>query len=419
MERRIVVSIIHCNGSITHTFGNVSCVAMDYVRKYFANDFFKHTHISTKLAHRQLKAFQTKAEFQKLHKPILILRPRIDINDDAKWFYGSTMMNRVYNAKNPMEFANRVELIDDWQNGLSFQFMWNRAKIYYDVIIIVDSYNEQLNLASYLNNMIVPNTPFFINTALESYIPKNMIYSIADYMKISRDDKSAILSYLNTHGNTPFTYKFKDGSGNDEFFSLYGTRIEAIVSDLSVDDGVEKGLTTENYTITFTVSMEFNLMGAYFLSIRDNKPHYITCPPGTDFGKDDVIVPLFSIPLYTGLKDIPDGWRITSAPSLVVTDKTRDVTNIDAVVDKPLAEVIKYQRGMHLEQDLFVKFRLFAGYRELVQGKDFDVDLRDLKEPLLIVYNGKPKMTYRLFVIVNNSYIHSITSDIVAFNTEK
>jgi hypothetical protein len=392
---------------------------MDYVKKYFSNDFFKHVHISTKLAYRQLQAFQSKAEFQKLHKPILILRPRIEINDDSKWFYGSTMMNRVYNAKNPMEFANRVDLINDRQRGLSFQFMWNRSKIYYDIIIIVDSYNEQLNIANYLNNMIVPNTPFFIETALESFIPRNMIYTIADYLKIDREDKSAILNYLNANGNTPFTYKFKDGSGNDEFFSLYGTRIEAITSDLSIDDGSEKGLTTDTYTISFTLSMEFNAMGAYFLSLRDNKPNYITCPPGSDIGKKDVLVPLFSIPLYHGLQDIPDGWRIIHTPSLMITDNCRDVTDISAVVDNTLIEVIKYQREMHLDQSLFVKFRLFGGYRELVYGKDFEVDLRNLKEPKLIVHNGKPRMTYRLFVIVNNAYIHSITSDIVAFNNEK
>ena len=412
------MSVIQSNGSITHTFGNVSCVAMDYVKKYFADDFFKHTHISTKLAYRQLTAFQSRAEFQKLHKPILILRPRIEINDDAKWFYGSTMMNRVYNARNPMEFASRVDLINDRQNGLSFQFMWNRSKIYYDVIIIVDSFNEQLNIASYLNNMIVPNTPFFIKTALESYIPKNMIYPMADFLKIDRDDTSSILSYLNSNGNTPFTYKFKDGSGNDEFFSLYGTNIEAIASDLSTDDGSEKGLTTDTYTITFTLSLEFNAMGAYFLTLRDDSPKYITCPPGSDISRGDNIIPLFSIPLYEGLRDIPEGWRIIHTPSLLVSDTDIDETDISAVIDKPLAEVIKYQRAMHLDQDLFVKFRLFAGYRELEHGKHFEVDIKDLNNPKLFVYNGKPKMTYRLFVIVNNSYIHSITSDLVAFNTE-
>lgn len=414
------MSIIQANGSITHTFGNVSCVAMDYVKKYFSPDFFQHIHISTKLAYKQLNTFRSKAEFWKLHKPILILRPRIEINDDSKWFYGSTMMNRVYNVRNPMEFISRVDLLYDDNQQALMQFMWNRAKIYYDVIIIVDSYNEQLNLASYLNNMIVPNTPFFIKTALESFVPKNMIYSLADYLKISRDDTSSILSYLNTHGQVPFTYKFKDGSGNDEFFALYGTNIEAIASDLSIDDGVERGMTTESYTITFTLSMEFNTMGGYFLTLGDNKNVSITCPPDIDIAHKDTIIPLLSIPLYNGLNDLPEGWRIVNTPSFLISDKDIDETDLSPVMDNALKEVIRYQRGMHLDQDLFIKFRVFAGYKELSYGKEgFTVDITNLDNPKLFVYHGKANMTYRLFVIVNNSYIHSITSNIAAFKTEK
>ena len=414
------MSVIQSNGSVTHTFGNVSCVAMDYIKKYFKEDFFKRTHISTKLAYKQLNTFRTNEEFWKLHKPLLILRPRIEINDDAKWFFGTAKMNRMYNARNPMEFTSRVELLKDPEKGVLLEFMWNRAKIYYDVVIALNSYNEQLNIAHYLHNMIVPNTPFFINTALESFVPKNTIYTIADYLGIDRDNTAAILQYLNTYGNTPFTYKFKDGSGNDEFFSLYGTNIEAIVSEIDTDEGVEKGMTTDNFTISFTLSMEFNMMGSYFLTLFDKKDTFITCPPDTDIGKADAIVPLLTVPLYEGLPDIPEGWKIVYAPSFLITDPNKDITDISAVFDSALKEVIKYQRSLHLDLDLFVRFRVFAGYKELPYGeRGYELDLRDLNHPKLITYNGKPNMTYRIFVIVNNSYIHSITSDIAAFNTEK
>ena len=414
------MSVIQTNGSITHTFGNVSCVAMDYIKKYFKEDFFKRTHISTKLAYKQLNTFRTDTEFWKLHKPLLIIRPRIDVNDDSKWFYGAAMMNRVYNARNPMEFSSRVELLKDPEKGALLEFMWQRAKIYYDVIIVVNTYNEQLNIAHYLNTMIVPNTPFFIHTSLESFVPKNTIYTLADYLGIPRNDTATILQYLNTHGNTPFTYKFKDGSGNDEFFSLYGTNIEAIMSELDLDDGNEKGMTMDSFNISFTLSMEFNMMGAYFLTLFDKKDVFITCPPDEDIGPGDTLVPLLSVPLYNGLPDIPEGWKVVYAPSFLITDKEEDITDISAVFDSALKEVIKYQRSLQLDLDLFVQFRVFAGYKELPYGKKgFELDLMDLDKPKLITHNGKPNMTYRLFVIVNNAYIHSITSDIAAFNTEK
>ena len=54
------MSVIYTNGSVTHTFGNVACVAMDYVKRFFPQDFFNVEHISTKLAYRRLDILKSK-----------------------------------------------------------------------------------------------------------------------------------------------------------------------------------------------------------------------------------------------------------------------------------------------------------------------------------------------------------------------
>lgn len=59
------MSIVTSDTSITHTFGNVACVAMDYIRSFFSDGFFKTEHISTKIAYRQLDVFRSKKEFWK------------------------------------------------------------------------------------------------------------------------------------------------------------------------------------------------------------------------------------------------------------------------------------------------------------------------------------------------------------------
>ena len=148
------MSILQANASVTHTYGNVACLAMDYIKKYFDDDFFKVTHISTKLGHRQLNIYRTKIEFWKLHKPILLMRPRIEMDDSSKYFYGSALMNRVHNVRSPMEFSNTVNLLKDIDRGTAIEFLWNRTKVYYDFVMIFDSYNEQLNICNYLLNMI-------------------------------------------------------------------------------------------------------------------------------------------------------------------------------------------------------------------------------------------------------------------------
>lgn len=414
------MSIIYSNSSVTHTFGNVACLAMSYIKKFFGEDYFNVEHISTKLAYRQLNIFKTQNEFWKLHKPMLIIRPRIEMDDSSKYFYGSAYMNKTHNVTSPMEFANTVSLLKDPEMGTSIEFLWNRYKIYYDVVIIVDSYNEQLNLIHHMMNSMVPNAPFMIHSPLEAYIPRCVINGLADHIGLDKENEIGdIVRYLNTYGNTPFTYKFKNGSGNNEYFALYDTNVEAIISEISFDDGVEKGFITEAFTISFTMSCEFNSMGAFYLMLRDNSDKFIPFMPD-NVSSDNRVIPLYSIPLLFNL-GLDPGWRIHSAPPYFVNHGVeKDETNIQALMDTFIKNVLTYQRHMKLPQDLFVKFRAFKGDVELPNDETgFTVDLSDLDNPILTTYDINHKETYRLFIVVNNDYINSITTELNGFNEEK
>ena len=46
------MSIRRSNTSITHTFGNVACVALDYIKYFYYKNLFKTVHISTKVKYR-------------------------------------------------------------------------------------------------------------------------------------------------------------------------------------------------------------------------------------------------------------------------------------------------------------------------------------------------------------------------------
>ena len=409
------MSILQANSSVTHTYGNVACIAMDYVQKFFEPDYFKKVHISTKLAHRQLNIYKTNLEFWKLHKPILLMRPRIEVVDNSKWFYGAAATNRMTNITSPMEFGDTIELLKDRKNGNKLDFIWNRAKIYYDVVIIVDSFNEQLNVANYLSNAIIPDTPFLLPTALESYVPKHIIYRLADNLGIPRDNTADILLYLNTHGHTPFTYKYKNGSGNDEFFSLYNTNIEMISSELSLDDGSTKGMVAGNFTLSFTLSCEFNMMACYYLFIRDNDDRYIRCPHN-DIEKDAITENLFTIPLLYKL-DLEPGWKLYAAPAFFVDGK-EDSINLNEIMTEDLISIMNFQRKRHFKEDTLIRFRVFRNRCELENGVDFIVDNTDLNNITLTVKECNPKVTYRLFVIINNAYIHSLEAEFLDFNKE-
>lgn len=415
------MSIRRSNTSITHTFGNVACVALDYVKSFFSQDFFNTTHISTKVAYRQLDVFRSKKEFWKLQKPMLIIRPRIDIDDSSKWFYGSTEANRVHNAHNGVEFGSMIPLFIDKARKTSISFLWNRLKIYYDVVIILETANSQLNIAHALNNLIVPNSPFMINTSLEAYIPKNIIYTACNQAGISSIETARILEYMNTYSKTPITYKFKNGSGNNEFFALYPTSIETIISDISIDDGNNKGLAQDSYTISFTMACGFNCMSTFYCLTGDGSDTYIIDPiNNTDYLEtNSTVVPIFTMPLLSNFPVKP-GWRIANSPVYTVQPeyidgKYVDITDISSIITPSIQQVINHQKGMNLPLDIVMEFRLYADKTELTPKEDYDIDLDKM---IIVTKKCIKSATYRLFLLINNAYIHSISSEVTKFNQE-
>lgn len=419
------MSVSMYNSSITHTFGNVACVAMDYIKDYFSQNYFKTVHISTKMAHRQLNVFRSKKEFWKNDKPMLIMRPRIEMDDSSKFFYGSAMTNRVMSSKVDTEFSNTVALLEDKGYGVMLRFNWNRLKIYYDVSIVVDSYNEQLNLVHALQNNMAPNVPFYISTCLESYMPRAMMDSVRNHLNIKEEDIAEVLYYMNTYSKTPINYKFKNGSGNSEYFMLYPTNIETIVSDFSIDDGDGRGLIKDVYTISFSMSTEFNAVGNWYAFLMDGSPRYDIIPTESELEESGYdpsrVIPIHSIPLSYDLKLEP-GWVVFNdmSPMFFIKDYVPegecDITDISQVIQKPIQKVIRHHLGMNIPLDTVLRFKCFKDRKEMPYGRTgYEIDLDNL---CIRTYDCDPDATYRLFILVNNHAINSCITEITKFSEE-
>lgn len=412
------MSITISNPSIVHTFGNVACVAINYIESFFPENFFTKTHIATKMAHRQLDPFRARTGFWKNKKPMLVLRPRIDFGGSSNWFYGSTMMTRVTHSDSPMEFCDLVEVMHDDENRVSVQYIWNRYKVLYDISIIIDTYNQQVNIMNDLRNRLNIDWPYRNNTLLEAYIPKSVIYAIADQVGISRDDTPTLLDYLNTISEVPITYKLHKSSGRQEFFMLYPTRVEIFSSDLTPDDGETRGIIADTYTITLTLSIEFNAVGVWYLFMDDGRQERIHAPMDeicTMSG--DNIIPISSIPLNYDL-DLTGGWKILESPFYfpdMANKEGVDSTDISSILDKPsIKMLIRHNREMGIPLEQFLNFRCFCENREIPRGHDgFDISFED---KCIYTYYPIPKTSYRLFVLINSLAINNMATEITNFN---
>lgn len=413
------MSVTISNPSITHTFGNVACVAIDYIQSFFPNNYFTKTHISTKMAHRQLDPFRAKSGFWKNKKPMLVLKPRIELDDSSKWFYGSTMTSRVTHGTSPMEFADLVPLVHSPEYGTGLHFLWNRYKIIYDVVIIVDTYNKQINIANDLKNRMNIEAPYMLETCLEAYIPKTSVYTIADHMKINRNDTANILDFLNTFSASPITYKLHNGSNKDDFFMLYPTRIETICSDLQLDDGDTRGIITDTYTIGLSLSMEFYGVSAWYTFIGDKEKTIIRAPFDDEISKNDGdIIPISSIPMEYDL-GLDKGWKILSAPCYFADPTQKiDETDISSILSmSSIKSLITHHKNKHIPLEPFLQFRCFKGRDELPRGVNgFDIDL---DKQVIYTYRPTGKLSYRLFVLINSLAINNMATEITNFKAEK
>ena len=399
---------------------------MDYIKDFFPQGYFKTVHMSTKMAHRQLNVFRSKKEFWKNDKPMLIMRPRIDMDDSSKFFYGSAMTNRIFSNKLDTEFTNTVPLVQDKGMGVMTRFSWNRLKIYYDVSIVVGTYNEQLNLAHMLQNNLVPNTPFYISTNLEAYIPRMLMNNVGKHLKLDKDDTAEILYFMNTYSVVPITYKFKNGSGNSEYFMMYPTNIETIVSDISLDDGDGNGMVKDTYTVSFSLSTEFYAVGNWYLFLKDGVNRYDIMPTDDELAESGLdptrVIPIHSIPLHYDLKLDP-GWVVFNdmSPMYFIKDYIPegqcDITDISQVIRAPIRKVINHQLGMNVPLDTLIRFRCYKNNIEMPYGKKgYEIDL---DKYVIKTYDCDQNATYRLVILVNNFAINATINEIKKFNEER
>lgn len=426
------MSIITSDTSITHTFGNVACEAMEFIKSYFLDGFFQTEHISTKISYRQLDMFQTHREFWKHKKPIIILKPRVEIDDSSVAGYGAATHSRITNSKCPVEFGDTQPVIVDRKHGIMLRFAWNRIKLYYDVAIVVQTYNEQQNLAHTLKNRLVPPTPYYLASTLEACIPKGIIKPITKHLGFKEDDPEAMagtLHYLNTYGNVPFTYKLKNGSGTNEYFMLYDTRIEIIPSDINTDDGESINMVNDTYTIGLTMTFEFNAVGTWYVFLKNAIEEYIVNPTDTELDiinrleeddpdRNQVVAPLSSIPLRYNL-NLGNSWKILGSPTYYVTEDGLgpgicDITNFSQIFPTPtrrtIQDIYQHNKDMGIPLHPFLRFRCFKGTKELPYGEEgFTVDLDEFT---VNTYDCTPQITYRLFILINNTAIQSMSAEV-------
>lgn len=406
--------------SLAHTYGNVTCFITEYIKTLFPKNYFKTVHIASAIAYKQFDLFKnSKKEFIKKRKPMLIIRPRIELNDTDTFLYNTYLTTRMSDNYMDTSFTNLLPFLYDSRTGNSMKFLLNRLKMYFDVTIITETQIEQLNQVHFFKNRVRQDIPFFLHTSLESYIPRELMEMIADDNGVPLYDENGsprkFLEYLNGISEYPISYKMKNSTGNDEFFRFYPANIDTMFSGLSIDEGNKKGMIHDAFTITFTVSTEFNSAGLYYYFSEDKDfiRHDIYAIEEKQSGQ---IVPYFTVSnLYT--EKIDDGWNLYTAPIYMV-DPTAvpDELDLKEVFNNSMINAIEYHKEHAMPISMFLKPIIMKNNTKLEEYVDYEMDY---DKYILYTHDCDPDATYRLIIHVNTLYVNELVGNIIDISTER
>lgn len=394
--------------SIGHTFGNMTANIVEMVKGYFSNNYFKTINVSSKVAHRYfniLDSEKAKSEFMKRNKPFLIIRPRVELLTRDTFLANTFLTTRMTNTFEGSDYGNLQPFFLDLENKLESRYLMNRHRMSFDVIIIVESMMEQINIGEYLRNIVRWEMPMTLHQSLECQIPSGIIKGISqacgiDYSKNTAD----FVKYMNAHSQFPITHKLKNSSGNEEFFRYYGTVIDAMFRDLAMDDGNRKGMVEDAYTVSFTIDVEFPGAGLYHLfTTNKHAIQKISCD-SLEVNDGSVVELMFTLSDLD--KNTTDGWALYGAPVYTIDRTDRpDRTDLSTSINKSLTSVMDFHIENNIPIETAFRFKLKKDNEELVEGKDYKFDLKTRQ---LTTFRVAQRSTYRFFIYVNVARVNDL-----------
>jgi hypothetical protein len=408
------VAVAHM--SLAHTFGNVTAFITEYVKNLFPKNYFNTVNISSTVAYRYFNIFDnTSREFIKKRKPMLIIRPRIEFNDDNTFLNGTFLTSRITDNYMDLDYGNLQSFFSDQKNGLHIKFLMNRIKMSFDVSVIVEQQMEQINQFFYVKNRVRQEHPFYIKTFLESNLHKNMVKAIAKAANIDPSNSKAVLDYFNNNSSYPLTYKMKNSTGSDEFFRYYPAVVDTMFTGLTMDDGSKKGFISDAFTINFTVTTEFNTAGLYYFFSQ--MPEIID-QINIDIDADNSIIPIFTLNNLFDFITPPAGWNLFNAPLFKVSvDKGSDTLEVGDMFNSSIKTCITYHLEKGISLDSLMKIFVIKDNEALIE-EDGDYSF-DYEKLILTVNKNNTTSTYRFLVYINTLYINNLVAELHKIDEEK
>jgi hypothetical protein len=418
--------------SMAHTYGNIATFANSWLLSLFPPNYFKTNYINSTIAYRDFATFNNnRREFIKKQKPMILLRPRIEIDtlDDLP-INQTYLAQRIYDINNDdIETGNLQNFFFDQDNKRQIQFLLNALRIVFDVTILVETQMEQINLVHYFKNRVRQNWEMSTVVGLESYISRDIMWLLAkdagfeDVFTTSKENRiGEFLSYVNNNSMYPVTIKYKNSTGRHEFFRYHHSHVNMAITGLSIDDPNKKNMVSDECAINFSLRCDFNTAGLYVYLSNNDTVFEEFRREGLIEGFDPSLTEKDMISVVTPQKlynrTMPNGWQIYTTPAFDIDTKERPYPlDFSVLLNTSLIEAISYHKKHGIPLTTFMDVEVLKNERTMeIERNEYKIDWDNLT---LYVYNCNQNVEYRFILYVNTVYLNDLLADIVKFREEK
>lgn len=399
-------SYISVLGSSSHNYGNALAMMQKYIIDLFPKNMFETIHVNSKLAHCQIRSVPH--EFIKKGTPMIIFRPRVGEYNEERFLKGTALIERQNDLYQTWGGGNLQSFFEDQQNDIRIKYQMNRVVMYIDVMLIFSTLMHQLDFYAYLYNRIPFEKPMFITTCLESFIPEELLDIVSKCARIPMYDEQNstkdFFDYMNSKSKDPITYKLQGSTNNKEFYRYYPTTVDAIFTDLQKDDPDRVGVVVDKASISFTVRMEFNTVGLYYLF----NEHVF-----------DFDIPVFKpeeselIPMFTDIYKKEDlmlnpGWDLYNRGSIIL-DTANDELCFEGMLNQSIIECMKYHFKNGLPLSNFIDIRIRKQGEPISEGTEYTIDWVNKKINFI---NQNTYSTFTIFICINIEYVNTLVKSV-------
>jgi hypothetical protein len=419
------------SASMAHTYGNIATFIDHWLLDLFPKNYFKTNYINSTIAYRDFATYNNnRKEFIKKQKPMLILKPRIEIDTQDELPINQTYLaNRIYDVMNDdIDTGNLQTFFDDRDNKRYIQFLLNSLRITFDVTIVVETMMEQINLVHYFKNRVRQGYDMTVLAYMESFISRDIMYLLAKdagfedvFLEEPENRKHTMgdfLSYVNNNSLYPVTVKYKNASGRHEFFRYHPTYVNMAITGLSIDEPSKKNQVVDECYINFSLRCDFNTAGMY-LYLSNNDAIFaddVTSPSIENEIKTDM-VPIITPQRIYG-RTLPNGWQVFTTPAFDIdTDERPYPLDFSVLLNTSLNEAVNYHKKHGIPLTTFMNIEILKNNRTMeIERNEYEIDWDNLT---VYVNNCNILQEYRFILSVNTQYLNDLLSDIVKFKEER